>query len=281
MSNIYTVIIVVIVFIIVLLSIGWVGFQIEPDSFPPHPDKTQDAGTVELPPDLPEPVLRYSEMAVGSHVPVIKSAVVWGKAKLRINGIWMPVRFKTYYLPGQAFYRFMEVIWFGRPILKGHDTYINGEGAMKIEGILNMRETGEKINQAQNLALWGEVVFTPSVFVTDDRASWEAVDEVTARLVVPLGEQKDRLLFKFDPKTNLITHVSARRYRSQEETKTLWLIEITDWRTFHSVKIPVRFAVTWEDEGSPWSYWTVEGVEYNVDITEMIKDNPELAKVTL
>lgn len=103
MSSIYTVIIVVIVFIIVLLGIGWLGFQIEPDSFSPHPDSTQDAGAVELPPNLPEPVQRYYEAAMGTHVPMIDSAVVWGKAKLKISGIWMPVRFKTYYLPGRGY----------------------------------------------------------------------------------------------------------------------------------------------------------------------------------
>ena len=76
------------------------------------------------------------------------------------------------------------------------------------------------------------------------------------------------MLFKFDPKTDLVSNVSARRYRGQEEEKTPWRIELTEWKNFHSVKIPVRFAVTWEDEGSLWSYWTVEGVEYNVDIED-------------
>ncbi len=131
----------------------------------------------------------------------------------------MPVRFKTNYLPGQAFYRYMEVTCFGKPILKGHDTYINGEGALKIEGILKMRETGEKIDQGQNLALWGEAVFTPSVFVTDKRASWESVDKDTTRLVVPFGEQTDSLLFEFDAKTHLITQISALRYKGQGDDK--------------------------------------------------------------
>ncbi len=264
MNSIY---IVVISIAVVLLGIGWLGFQIEPDSFPPHPDKTQDAGAVELP-DLPEPVRQYYEAAMGTHVPKIESAVVLGKAKLRINGIWMPVRFKAYYLPGQAFLRYLEVTWFGKTILKVSDSYINGEGAMKIEGILNMRETGEKINRGQNLAMWGEAVFMPSVIITDARARWEAVDDGTVRLMVPYGEQNDSLLFKFDPKTDLVSNVSARRYRGQEEEKTPWRIELTEWKNFHSVKIPVRFTVTWEDEGSPWSYWTVEGVEYNINIAD-------------
>jgi hypothetical protein len=270
MNGIFTVVIAIIGIAVVLLSISWLGFQIEPRSFSPYPEKTQDAGTVELPSNLPAPVQGYLEAAAGSHVPVMESAVVWGKAKLRINGIWMPVRFRTYYLPGQSFLRYMEVTWFGRPVLKVSDVYVHGEGVTKIEGMLNKRETGGKIDKGSNLALWGEVVFTPSVFVTDTRTRWESVDIDSVRLVVPFGEQTDSLLFRFDQKTNLITQVLALRYKGQGEEKTPWVIDINEWKTFHSVKIPALFAVTWEDEGSPWSYWTVEGVEYNVDIADKI-----------
>jgi hypothetical protein len=266
MNNIFTIVIVLIGIVAVLLIIGWLGFQIEPESFSPHPEKTKDIVSVEVPPDIPEPVKRYYEAAAGSLIPEVRSAVVWGKAKLRINGIWMPVRFKAYYLPGQAFLRNLEVTWFGKTILKVSDSYMNGEGVMKIEGLLNMNETGEKIDQGQNLAMWGEVVFTPSLAITDTRARWEAVDDETVRLVIPYGVQNDSLLYKFDKKTGLISYVSAQRYRGQDDKKTPWRIELTEWKNFHSVKIPVRFAVIWEEEGSPWSYWTVEGVEYNVDI---------------
>ncbi len=268
MSSIFILIIAIIGIAVVLLGLGWLGFQIDSPSFPLHPEKTKDAGTIELPSNLPEPIMRYYKAAAGSHVPVIKSAVVWGKAKLRINGIWMPVRFKAYYLPGQAYLRYLEVTWFGKTILKVSDSYINGEGVMKIEGLLNMNETGEKIDQGQNLAMWGETVFMPSAIIADTRTSWEAVNNETARLVVPYDEQNDSLIFKFDPETDLVSNVSARRYRGQEEEKTSWMIEFTEWKNFHSVMIPVHYAVIWEDEGSPKSYWTVEGVEYNINIAD-------------
>ena len=283
MNGFFTVIISIIGIAVIFLGIIWLGFQIEPKSFPPHPEKTKDAGTVDVPPDIPSPVKRYYEAAAGSLVPVIKSAVVWGKAKLRINGIWMPVRFKAYYIPGQAFLRYIEVTWFGKTILKVRDSYMNGKGFLKIEGLLKMTETGEKIDQGQNLAMWGESVFMPSAFFTDTRAHWEGVDDKTSmsaeewvRFVIPYGEQNDSLDFKFDLKTGLISQICAMRYKGQNEEKTPWRIDITEWMTSHYVKIPSRSSVTWEDEGSPWSYWTVEDVEYNVEITGVLKDNPEL-----
>lgn len=279
--NILTIAVVLVGIVVLILTIGWLGFQIDPDSFPPHPDKTKDAGTIELPSNLPESVMWYYKAAAESNIPEVKSAVVWGKAKLRINGIWMPVRFKAYYLPGQAFLRYLEVTWFGKTILKVSDSYINGEGVMKIEGLLNMKETGHKINQGQNLAMWGETVFMPSVVIADTRTRWEVVDDETARLVIPYGEQNDSLLYKFDKKTGLISNISAQRYRGQEATKTPWLIESIEWKSYNSVKIPVRFALTWQDEGSPWSYWTVEGAEYNIDVAQILNDNPDPAKVII
>lgn len=99
---------------------------------------------------------------------------------------------------------------------------------------------------------------------------WEAVDDVTARLVVPFGEQEDNLLVRFDPQTGLMTQMSALRYRDQEEEKIPWQVSYQSWKTFHSVKIPTQIAVMWEDEGNPWSFWTVEGVEYNVDVSAQI-----------
>ncbi len=279
MSSILTIAMVLVGIAAIFLIIGWLGFQIEPDSFAPHPEKTKDEGTVDVPPDIPVPLKRYFEATAGNHVPVIRSAIVWGKAKLRINGIWMPVRFKAYYFPGKAFIRYLEVTWFGKTFLKVSDSYMNGEGVLKIEGLINKRETGRKIDQGQNLAMWGETVFMPSVIITDTRTRWEDVDNGNARLIVPYNKQNDSLDFNFDPKTGLIKQISALRYRGQNEEKTPWLINITEWMTSHYIKIPSRFSLTWEDEGSPWSYWTVEDVEYNVDVGEMINETQELGRV--
>ena len=74
------------------------------------------------------------------------------------------------------------------------------------------------------------------------------------------GEQNDSLLYEFDKKTGLISNLSAQHYRGQDDIKTPWLIEFTEWKIYQSVKIPVRFELIWEDEGSPWSYWTVENL---------------------
>ncbi len=257
-----------------LVGIGWVGLRIPPKGFPPPAAKTQDRGSVRLPDNLPEPVYRHFKATLGDEVPKIESAVVWGRASIK-TGLWMPLRFKAYYIPGQHFYRYMEITWFGLPMVKGTDSYLNGEGVMNIAGNIS---SGEKINQGQILALWAEAVWMPSAFVTDPRIRWEAIDEVSARLVVPFGEGEETLLVKFDPQTGLMTEMSALRYRGQEDKKTPWRVECMEWQKVGSVIIPTRSAVTWEDEGSPWSFWTIEGTEYNIDVSEKIPAATSLSR---
>jgi hypothetical protein len=47
--------------------------------------------------------------------------------------------------------------------------------------------------------------------------------------------------------------------------------ELLGWQTFHGVKIPSPASVTWLDEGTAWSMWTIEDVVYNVDVAETIR----------
>jgi len=256
--------------IALLVGVGFVGLQVPPKSFPPHPEATRDLGTVELPPGLPAPVQRYFDVALDGQAPRIESAVLWGRGRLKIKGIWFPVRFKAYYLPGRSFLRSMEITWFGLPILRGVDSYINGRGGLKITGFIHLEETGEKIDQAQNLVLWGEAIWTPSLYFSDPRVRWETVDEHVARLIVPFGEGEESFLVKFDPQTGLIREMSAKRYRGQEEAKTAWRVECLNWKSFHGVKVPTRVIGHWEDEKTPYVIMTVEGIEYNVDVSEKI-----------
>lgn len=137
-----------------------------------------------------------------------------------------------------------------------------------ISGLIGLEEAREEIDQAQNLVLWGEAVWTPSVYLTDPRVRWDAVDEHRARLIVPFGGGEEELSVEFDPETGLVRAMSALRYRGQEERKTPWRVECLDWRPFHGVLVPTRVIGTWADEKSPYVIMTVEDLEYNIDVPD-------------
>ena len=256
-----------------LVGVGWLGLQIKPSPFEPHPEGTGELDTAELPSELPEPVYRHFQATLGERVPRIETATVWGRGDFNFNGLWTHVRFKSYHDPGREFLRDQEISWFGMPILRGVDAYLGGKGSLDITGLfglLNISDSGEKFDQGQNLAMWAEALYTtPSVLVLDPQVRWQPIDDTSARLIVPFGEQEeDSLRVEFDPESGLMTSMSGMRYRDQEETKTPWRGEFSDWRTVHGMKVPHRVVGTWEDWEGPYVILDLEGAEYNVAISE-------------
>ena len=90
-----------------LAGAAWLGLRVKPAPFPPHPERTPELDTSELPSELPEPVRKYFRATLSEKVPVIESAVVWGRADFKVGRLWTRMRFKGYYIPGREFRRDM------------------------------------------------------------------------------------------------------------------------------------------------------------------------------
>jgi hypothetical protein len=244
-------------------GVGWLGLQVKPANFPQPENVERDMGTMPLPGGLPEPVRRYYLAAIGTDIPCVETMAAWGRARMR-RGVWMPLRYRLSHLAGRAFMREMEVTWVGQTLIKGVDSFTDGHGKMQIAGAVDI---SEKIDQGANMVLWAEqLVFMPSALFSHPRVRWEALDDVSARLVFPLGEGEDSMTVWFDAETALPTKVTALRYKSTTGEKTAWQGEYQNWKNFGGKRFPSRFAVTWEDEGSPWSYWEIEGVVFNAEV---------------
>ncbi|NLG48500.1 MAG: hypothetical protein GX552_00135 [Chloroflexi bacterium] len=250
-----------------LAVIGWLGLRVPSGSYPPPGVQTRDLGSVEIPADLPAPVRRYLvKVAGGEQMPRIESAMFWGQAQMRV-GLWMPARFRAYSLAGRAFRREMQVTWFGLPVMLGIDQYVGGVGSMNIAGRV---VTGYEVDQGANLIPWAEAPLTPSVLITDPRIRWEPISDTAVSVIIPFGEEEDRVRFDFDPETGLVARASALRYREPGGERVPWWGDYLEWKEFNGVLIPSRFSVTWGDEGTAWSYWNIEGMEFNVDVSEAL-----------
>ena len=88
--------------VVVLILLGWLGLRIKPQPFPAFAEQAAVARTVPLPDGLPAPVERYYLQIYGESVPVIESAVLTGRATMRLNGITFPARFRFTTTPGRA-----------------------------------------------------------------------------------------------------------------------------------------------------------------------------------
>ena len=242
----------------------WLGLQVEGQGFDVPTGVTRDLGKAPLPSTLPEPVARYANSVTPDGLPVVETALIMGRAKLRFNGLTFPARFKFYHDAGDAYYHHIQLLWFGLPILTVHERYRDGaaEMALPMGEIVN----DPQVNAAALMGLWAEAIWFPTTLLTDPRAKWTASGDHSATLTVEGMAEEEAFNVRFDPGSGLIRDLTSLRYQQSGDLhRTLWFNEVLDWETFNGVRVPSIAQIRWGNN-VPWATWQVEQVLYNVDV---------------
>jgi hypothetical protein len=251
-------------------GLGWLGLRLKSRPFPPFSQQMARLDTTALPDGLPAPVERFYRRLYGESVPLIESAVITGRGTMRINGLTFPVRFRITHLAGQGYHHYFELTFFGLPLLKVNETYLDGKCRLELPfGVVE----GEKVNQGANLALWAEsIIWLPALLITNPGVQWMPVDEVTVLLSVPFGAMKETFVVRFDPESGRPRLVESMRYKGQDsEAKTLWLNEAITWAPLNGYTLCAAAALTWLDEGTSWAIFNTEEVVYDVPVQEQFQ----------
>jgi hypothetical protein len=254
-----------------LFVVGWLGLQVKPAQFSPHAEQTPALKTVPLPAGLPAPVERFYLTVYGNEIPLIETAVIKGRAWISPFGVKLPARFVFVHNAGKDYRHYIEATWFGLPIMKVNEGYVDRKSFFEspMGDIYNDAST----NQAANLAVWAEAGWFPSIWLTDERVRWEPVNDVTALLYVPFVDQEENFVVRFDPETGLIDTLEAMRYRDSgdQARKILWITRTEPGGSIEGTKLGSVGSATWMDQGKPWATFTLEEVNYNVDVNEYIR----------
>lgn len=257
--------------IVIVLALGWLGLQVRPGQFEDYPETSQAVETTPLPEGLPAPVERFYRVTYGDTVPIVHSVVITGRGRIRPFGVWLPARYRFTHDAGRGYRHYIEATWFGIPVLKVNERYVDGVARMELPWAT---DEGEKLVQAANIGMWAELAAAaPSVFLTDPRVSWRPVDDATAVLVVPLGdEDSDTFVVRFDAATGKMVSLEAMRYRdSKSTTKVLWIAANEGDETVGDYGLPAVGSATWLDQGEPWARFTAEDVRLNVDVDDYLR----------
>lgn len=235
-----------------IVILGWLGLQVKPKSFPPFAREMPDVQTVPLPNGLPAPVERFYRARYGDDIPVIETAVISGRGTIKLGSIPFPIRFRFIHEAGKNFRSDIDMTLFGKPIMHAMEVFIAGHARGVTPGGVN--ENQAWFDQSANIRMWAEALdWFPSVLVTGPDVHWEAIDEDTALLVVPLGEAQDHLIVRFDPADHSVQYIEAMKYKTAGH-KVLWINGI------------------WMDDGRTWLTMDVEEILFNVDVYESIRE---------
>lgn len=265
-------ILIILCIVAALFILGWLGFHIKPRSFSPYPENTPELKTVPLPAGLPAPVERFYQTVYGDKIPVIETVVIKGRANISPFGIKMPARFLFVHNAGKDYRHYIEATWFGFPLMKVNESYLNGESYFEVP-VVGTIVNDPSTTQGANLAVWAEATWFPSIWVTDPRVRWEAVDANTALMFIPFGDQEENFVMRFNPETGLLDSMEAMRYRDSGPTakKILWITRNVAGQKIDGTQLDAVGDATWLDQGKPWATFTLEEVKYNVDVTEYIR----------
>jgi hypothetical protein len=202
--------------------------------------------------------------------PVIETAVLSGRGKMRPFGPFhIPARFRFTHIAGQGYRHYIEATLFGIPVFKVNERYLEGKSLFELP--FGVVDDDPKQNQGANLGLWSESVWLPSIFLTDPRVRWEAMNDETALLVVPFKDEEETYVVRFDPATGLVSYFESMRYQGPEsQEKVLWLNEALGWSELNGVSTMTQAAAIWLSEYTPWAYFKLEEAVFNADVEEYI-----------
>jgi hypothetical protein len=245
------------------------GFRTIPAPFPLYRAPASPVTTQPIPDGLPEPVERFIRYTYGDGVPVYHSAVISGRGSVRFMGVTMPARLRFSHIPTRGYRHYLEATFYGIPIFKVNEHYLDGRTRFELP--FGVQENEPEMNSAANQGLWAEMIAYPAVFVTDERLRWEAIDETTARLHIPYGDQEQELLFTFAPDGSAIERVETIRFKGVGGEQLRWWGEISPGSNRYGLPSLQHWEINWEDEDGPWLVAEVEDILFNAELEQFIE----------
>ncbi len=222
--------------------------------------------------ELPDPVLRYRQLAVGERAPVRTLRLRHGGTfRLSPTAKALPIRGMQLFTSDPPGF-----VWLGRirvaPALwiDARDMAADGAGSMRVllDDTISLADArGPELDQGSALRLLAEMPWFPTSLFDARIVSWAAIDADHARATLRFGKCEVTAVFEFGP-DGLPVRTSAQRYKGKGELRA-WGGVYRDFRKVSGMLVPFEAEVTWQLEAGPYTYahWLVDTMAFDEDLT--------------
>jgi hypothetical protein len=273
-----------------LVLFVWAGFQVGAVAPDPPLEGSTDLGRIQVPADLPAPVLRFIAAVQGADAspgapaprstPRYDTAIQQGQGRMRLGPVWLPFGIEVASRLGVERHSEMRLTWFRLGFVSGVDDYLAGQGRVQLAGH-DLAEAGDHLDQGAYLAVNAEQISFPGSWIADPLIRWEpGADDTHARLVLTRERRDGRnetesFTATFNPATGFLTRLDTMRHKTPSSGKVPWRIDLEDWRNLAEPgRTPLYAAgtikVTWLDEGGPWLVQHLDRVTTNVAVDDLL-----------
>jgi hypothetical protein len=217
--------------------------------------------------ELPAPVARYRQIAVGARNPV-------ASVRMRHGGTFRPSpQGKPMAIRGEQVFTVSPpgFVWTGRIRMApgiwidARDMLRDGKGSMRVlfDDTLRVADVaGDAIDRGAAVRFLAEMPWFPTALFDSRYVQWTAVDSRHAKATLRLPSLEVSCVFEFGD-DGLPARAIAERPRETGELRP-WGGTYGDYRIVAGMRVPFEAQVTWQLAEGPFTYahWRIESIEY-------------------
>ncbi|WP_114747740.1 DUF6544 family protein [Pleomorphovibrio marinus] len=230
--------------------------------------------------ELPEPVQQWLHHSGAVGKPMIRVAKVVQKAEMQLNpgqkgwNSATAIQYSTVEEP--AFLWEVNVQMNPFLVFRGRDKFVDGKGEMwiKMSGLVDVvKEKGEKIDEGSLQRYLGELVWFPSLALSD-YITWETLDETSVKATMNYKGTTGSGIFHFNTEGEFV-RFSAMRFRGNEKDaqRKEWVLEVEDYQSFQGIRVPSKMSATWRLDEGDWTWLKLEIVDIRYNDISEVHDN--------
>lgn len=221
---------------------------------------------------LPEPVRKWLERSGAVGRPHIRTGRVTQRAEMKMKPDqqdWMAATAEQYTTtdpPGFIWTVDAKM----NPFLgfSGRDRFAEGAGAMliKLHSLIPVvKETGEKLDEGTAQRFLGELVWFPSLALSE-HVRWEELSDTSAKATFEHAGTVASGTFYFRSNGEFIRYAALRYMGNDPDSKRHeWVLDVKGYRTFEGFRVPAEMTATWKLPEGDWIWLKLRIMDIRYD----------------